>query len=103
VRTTPLRDALGQRESPDSPEWDVVEVRLRLPRKLMTELKGLAASESLSLNAMVASFIDAALVKRGRKSIVEVAPWFTSYLRGAGKLRRHSDVPDGEDADPDFT
>jgi hypothetical protein len=85
----------------------VVEVRLRLPRKLMPELRELADSEDLSINAMVATFIDAALVERGRQSIVQIAPLFSSYLRGSGRSRQVESI-DGQAAAPkasapDFT
>ncbi len=103
MRTSPLRDALREAAAPQpSSGWDVVEVRLRLPRKLMAELRGLANSEDLSINAMVAAFIDAALVERGRKPITQVAPWFASYLRSAGK-RREGAPKSQEEAEPDFT
>ena len=61
----------------------VREVRLRLPEAVVDELKLVAAAEDLSMNALVACFIDAGMVARGRKSLLEVAPNFDAYLTGS--------------------
>ena len=56
------------------------EVRLRLPKSAIDEIQLLATAEGLSMNALVAAFIDAGLTARGRKSLLELAPDFADYL-----------------------
>ena len=63
----------------------VREVRLRLPPAAVDEIKRLAAAEGLSMNAMVAGFIDAGLVAHGRKSLAELDPSFLDYLQGSSE------------------
>ncbi len=83
---------------------DVTEVRLRLPARVLPDIKAVAAAEGLSMNALFAISMDALLIGQGRKSIDEVAPWFADYLRGGDRLKRNraEDRPTG-DGDPDFT
>ncbi|HWV21795.1 MAG TPA: hypothetical protein VN036_12280 [Devosia sp.] len=61
----------------------IKEVRLRLPPTVVDEIKLLATAEGLSMNALVAAFIDAGLVAHGRKSIAELDPRFLDYLKSS--------------------
>ena len=63
----------------------IKEVRLRLPPAAVDEIKLLAMAEGLSMNALVAGFIDAGLVAHGRKSLAELDPSFLNYLNDAGE------------------
>lgn len=81
--------------------WDIKEVRLRLPRLVMSDLKILAEAKGLSINALAATFIDAGLIALSRKSIDETAPWFADYLRASGRPKQQDG--DKGQADPDFT
>jgi hypothetical protein len=54
---------------------------LRLPKAAVRELHDLARSRGISVNELAATFIDEGLIREGRSSIAETAPWFASYLR----------------------
>lgn len=83
---------------------DVVEVRLRLPARVLPDIKAVAAAEGLSMNALFAIAIDALLIEKSRKSIDDVAPWFADYLRGGERLKRNrAEAQAASDDDPDFT
>ena len=82
--------ATGPRAKPS-----VREVRLRLPPIAVDEIKLLAAAEGLSMNALVAAFIDAGLVAHGRKSLAELDPSFLDYLQGSSE--RAAAPQDAED------
>lgn len=73
----------------------VKEVRLRLPPAAVDEIKLLATAEGLSMNALVAAFIDAGLVAHGRKSLFELDPGFLDYLSGSSE--RSAPAEDAED------
>lgn len=84
--------------------WDIVETRLRLPRRIVQELKKLADAENISMNALVASFIDEALSSRGRPTSHEIAPWFKEYLKPkGGHPRSREPQDDTSEDDVDFT
>lgn len=83
---------------------DVVEVRLRLPARVLPDIKAVAAAEGLSMNALFAIAMDALLIEKSRKSINDVAPWFADYLRGGDRLKRNrAEAQPASDDDPDFT
>lgn len=83
---------------------DVVEVRLRLPARVLPDIKAVAAAEGLSMNALFAIAMDALLIEKSRKSINDVAPWFADYLRGGDRLKRNrAEAQPASDGDPDFT
>jgi hypothetical protein len=63
---------------------DIAETRLRLPRSLIRQLKLLAEARSMSMNALVAGFIDAGLIQAGRPGLAELAPGFSNYLKPKG-------------------
>ena len=58
---------------------------MRLPPTAVDEIKLLATAEGLSMNALVAAFIDAGLVAHGRKSLAELDPSFLDYLNGTSE------------------
>jgi len=60
---------------------DIADTRLRLPRIVIRELKAIAESEGVSMNALVAAFIDAGLRDRGRGGLDDLAPSFVAYLK----------------------
>ncbi len=66
---------------------------LRLPKAVVRELRDLAQSRGSSVNEFVATLIDEGLVREGRPSIAEVAPWFAGYLRRAADPRRADERP----------
>lgn len=102
MSTSPLQDRLKAPISDgEIDRWDIKEVRLRLPRLVMSDLKLLAEAKGISVNALAAIFIDAGLVNHSRKSIDETAPWFANYLRASGRPRQQGNARAG--ADPDFT
>ena len=83
---------------------EVAEVRLRLPARVLPDIKAVAAAEGLSMNALFAVAMDGLLIGQGRKSIDEVAPWFADYLRGGDRLKRaRAEEQPASDDDPDFT
>lgn len=75
---------------------DIARLTLRLPVATHRELRDLAGSRNVSINELVAVFIDRGLVDEGRPSIVESAPWF------AGHLRRDKIEPTGNNRSDDF-
>lgn len=64
--------------------WDVREVRIRLPRKIVHELKRVAEANGMTMNGLVASYINAGLKADGRPCLDDLAPWFDLYLRRKG-------------------
>lgn len=75
---------------------DIARLTLRLPQATRRELRDLADSRNISINELVAVFIDRGLVEEGRPSIAESAPWF------AGHLRRDKIEPTGTNHSDDF-
>lgn len=75
---------------------DIARLTLRLPVATRRELRDLADSRNISINELIAVFIDRGLVAEGRSSIAESAPWF------AGHLRREKTEPRGENRVGDF-
>ena len=92
----PLLEAL-KAAATRPPKTRVKEVRLRLPPAAVDEVKLLATAEGLSMNALVAAFIDAGLVAHGRRSLFELDPGFLDYLSGSSER-----ITPAEDAE-DFT
>lgn len=64
--------------------WDVRETRIRQPRKVIRELKRVAEAKGITMNALIAGYIDAGLKHDGRRGVHEIAPWFDDYLRPKG-------------------
>ncbi|WP_404401341.1 hypothetical protein [Pelagibacterium halotolerans] len=64
--------------------WNVRETRLRLPRAVVQELKRVADARDMTMNALVATYIDAGLKADGRRGVHELADWFADYLRRKG-------------------
>jgi hypothetical protein len=60
---------------------DIARLTLRLPVATRRELRDLADSRNISINELIAVFIDRGLVEEGRPSIAESAPWFAGHLR----------------------
>lgn len=81
--------------------WDVREVRLRLPRKVIQELKRVADANGMTMNRLVASHINAGLMAGGRPGIDDLAPWFDLYLRRKGGTASLAGRP--ADSGEDFT
>ncbi|WP_332700986.1 hypothetical protein [Devosia sp.] len=82
----PLLDKLkAATTQPVTTKPRVREVRLRLPPAAVDEIKLLASAHRLSMNALVAAFIDAGLVAHGRKSLAELDPSFLDYLQGSSE------------------
>ena len=71
-------------QSSATSSWDVREVRIRLPRKVIQELKRVADANGMTMNGLVASYINAGLMAGGRPCINDLAPWFDLYLRRKG-------------------
>ncbi len=84
-----------------SSRCDVRETRLRLPRKVIQELKQMADSTDKTMNALIAGYIDAGLKADGRPGIHERAPWFKEYLRRKGGPGSRAYHP--HDDDEEFT
>jgi hypothetical protein len=103
VKPRPFIERLRKGYAAPEAKWDIVETRLRLPRKVVRELKAIAAAEGISMNALVASFIDAGLRDRSRRSMDDLAPWFADYLTRTPPAGRHSDDRNDDKLDPDFT
>ena len=79
--------------------WNVREVRIRLPRPGISALKQKADAEGVTLNALIARYIDEGLKADGRPGLFELAAWFRDYLRRKGG---RSEIR-GADPDEDFT
>lgn len=84
-----------------STRGDVLETRIRLPRKVVHELKRIADETDKTMNALIAAYIDVGLKADGRPSIHDRAPWFKDYLRRKGGRDSLGDRP--VDNDEDFT
>lgn len=84
MRTDPTSDLQANERSPATSSWDVREVRIRLPRRIVQELKRVAEANGMTMNGLVASYIDAGLKAAGRPGIDDLAPWFDLYLRRKG-------------------
>lgn len=82
MRTSPMSDR--QFKANERLSWDVREVRIRLPRKIVHELKRVAEANGITMNGLVSSYINAGLKADGRPSIDDLAPWFDIYLRRKG-------------------
>ncbi|MHA6691240.1 hypothetical protein [Devosia sp. A449] len=82
-----------------STAWDVRETRIRLPGKVVHELKRIADATGITMNALIAAYIDAGLKAGGRPCIDDLAPWFTDYLRRKGGRGSRGDRPGGDDDD----
>lgn len=82
MRTGPTSDR--QLKANEQLSWDVREVRIRLPRKIVHELKRVAEANGMTMNGLVSSYINAGLKAGGRPSIDDLAPWFDLYLRRKG-------------------
>lgn len=88
--------------TPSSQHWqNVREVRIRLPRSVVSELKRMADADGSTMNALIASYIDLGLKSAGRPGVFELASWFKDYLRRKGG--RDSGAADDVDRDGDFT
>lgn len=77
------------------------EVRIRLPRTVICELKRMVDLEDTTMNAIVAHYIDKGLKADGRAGVFELAQWFEDYLRRKGG--RNSSAVNTEDRSEDFT
>lgn len=64
--------------------WDVRETRIRLPGKGVHELKRVADAKGITMNALIAGYIDAGLKTDGRRGLYQLASWFSDYLRRKG-------------------
>lgn len=77
------------------------EVRIRLPRAVVSELKRMADGDGTTMNALIAGYIDLGLTSDGRPGVFELASWFKDYLRRKGG--RDSGAIDAVDREEDFT
>lgn len=68
----------------DRPIWNIREVRIRLPRPGISALKQKADADGVTVNALIARYIDQGLVSDGRPGLFELATWFQTYLRRKG-------------------
>ena len=90
-------------EATPSPEHSQVarEVRIRLPRAVVSELKRMADVDGTTMNALIAGYIDLGLTSAGRPGVFELASWFKGYLRRKGGP--DSDAAEAVDREEDFT
>jgi hypothetical protein len=77
------------------------EVRIRLPRAVIAELKRIADVDGTTMNAIVARYIDMGFKSDGRPGVFELAAWFKDYLRRKGG--RDSGAANTVDQKEDFT
>ena len=77
------------------------EVRIRLPRAVVAELKRMGDVDGTTMNAIIARYIDMGLKSDGRPGVFELATWFKDYLRRKGG--RDSGTADRVDQKEDFT
>lgn len=77
------------------------EVRIRLPREVVSELKRVADGDGATMNALIASYIDLGLKSAGRPGVFELAGWFKDYLRRKGG--HDSSAAVAVDREQDFT
>lgn len=97
--TEPLDDEANTGNT--SPRWDIQETRIRLPRKVVHELKRVADARGTTMNALIAAYIDTGLIAEGRRGVHELAVWFSDYLRRKGG---RTSPTDGQiNTDEDFT
>lgn len=89
-----LQEQLAHKGRKQESDFDIARLTLRLPRAALRELRDLANSRSISVNELVAIFIDQGLVTEGRPSIAESAPWFAGYLQ-----RKPTDAADKSGTD----
>jgi hypothetical protein len=75
-------------ETADNAGHELHRLTVRVPAAVARDLHDLARSRNVSMNEIVAIFIDAGLAQEGRASIAEVAPWFAGYLRRSGTDQR---------------
>lgn len=61
----------------------------------------MADAQGMTMNALIAGYIDAGLTGDGRRSVHDLAPWFEDYLRRKGGP--DSLVGRQSDPDEDFT
>jgi hypothetical protein len=92
-------ESKGARSSPQSQA--AREVRIRLPRAAISELKRMADLDGTTMNALIARYIDIGLKSDGRPGVFELAVWFKDYLRRKGG--RDSGAADPTDQVEDFT
>jgi hypothetical protein len=82
--TTSDRQFNANEQPPEPSSWDVREVRIRLPRRIIHELKRVAEANGMTMNGLVSTYINVGLKAAGRPSIDDLAPWFDLYLRRKG-------------------
>lgn len=101
MRTDPTSDRQfrANEQGQMTSSWDVREVRIRLPRKIVHELKRVAEANGMTMNGLVASYINAGLKACARPGIDDLAPWFDLYLRrkGGPTSRVIRPIENGED------
>jgi hypothetical protein len=60
--------------------WPLHRVHVRLPAPVADELQMLARAKEVSVNTLIALYIDAGLQADGRKGVMKLAPWFPDYV-----------------------
>jgi hypothetical protein len=95
-----VEDDLNKRLSAkhaDAVSGPIHRVTVRLPANVVEELHLLARSRKISVNALLAIYVEQGLVADGRPPLMRLAPWFADYLTRTAKR-------DGGDPDsPIFT
>ncbi|MCR6670031.1 hypothetical protein [Devosia ginsengisoli] len=77
-------DETSETIATDRPIWNIREVRIRLPRPGISALKQKADADGVTVNALIARYIDQGLVSDGRPGLFELSAWFRTYLRRKG-------------------
>lgn len=84
-------EAQLKRKVSDNLGQEIGRTTLRVPVVVIGQLHDLARSRNVSMNEIIAIFIDQGLVAEGRPSIAEIAPWFARYLRRGSNREAEAD------------
>lgn len=83
------RHQTGAAQGLDPRLW---RMTVRLPREIRADLRIIAETHGIKVNALIAAAIDALLAENGRRRISEVAPWYAAYLARQGQGAEDDDL-----------
>ncbi|MGI0490113.1 hypothetical protein ACN4EK_32465 [Pantanalinema rosaneae CENA516] len=86
------RQQAGEAQASDPRLW---RTTVRLPREIRADLRIIAETQGVKVNALIAAAVDALLAENGRRGICEAAPWYAAYL-----TRQGNRAEDGDDLPP---
>ena len=87
---TSARHQAGAGQVSDPRLW---RMTVRLPREIRADLRLIAETHGVKVNALIAAALDTLLADNGCRRICELAPWYAAYLTRTGKGAEEDDLP----------